>query len=696
MSAPVPSLESFVEQVEQGLGGRSYASLSWQTLDGFALAPVQTRADLAGLPHLGATALLRVRRGFAIRELVLCPAPEAANARARRALARGADEVEFALDTTAQDALEPGPEGEADADELLGDRLPGDGGVALHCRADLDAVLDRIDLERTSIWFSAGEGGLPVLAWWLRRADALGVPREQLRGGLDLDPIARLTTRRLGFVGEDAVGARRAAIAPVFGEAAAAVRVCRQHCPGVRPLVVDGQGFHLAGASPAVEVGMSLAAAVDVARRLGRHGIGFADFAAAVTLRVQVGHELLAEVAKLRALRLLWAKVAAGFGAAGEARIPRLLTVGSGRFRAGQHDQRTNLVRSALAGFAAVVGGTDAAIVLPWNEATDDEAAADLARDQLHLLRDEARLDRVADPLGGSFAVERLTHEIGAAAWDLLRQIEAGGGFVEAARNGALAARLEAAESAREQAFRCRRRVLVGISRFADPELGGPAEAEAGDDPGPALLARHEAWRADRDAEPAAALCARIAGLAPERFFDEALADAADHASLAELATATWPPEGVVFEHRLAPVASTDGGGFEELRDRAELAAEDGAAPRVALLPFGPERSARARVDFARDLFQVGGFRVSELQAVADLAAAVPAGTEVLVLCSDDASYPAAVDALRAGLGDRCPRLIVAGRADEALRARVDGVVQVGIDAVQFLDGLQAALGLGD
>src|SRR5690606_1622218 len=111
------------------------------------------------------------------------------------------------------------------------------------------------------------------------------------------------------------------------------------------------------------------------------------------------------------------------------------------------------------------------------------------------------------------------------------------------------------AEEARERSFRSRLHVVVGVSRFADPQLGGAASGDdAAHDPAD-LLARHAAFRARRDAARARRAVAAIEGCAAERCFEHALGDDADHATLAELATATWPPDGVAFEHLFLPVA---------------------------------------------------------------------------------------------------------------------------------------------
>lgn len=700
MTRAQPTLAEWVEKVESGLGGRSYATLFWQGLDGFAVPPLSTRQETAALPHRSVTDLLRARRGFAIRELVACADPVTANARAQRALARGADALEFTFDALAQDARDPrealadGEDAGRDDGSLEGVVLPGDGGVAIHRRADLEAALEGLDLTKTDLWFSAGEVALPVLAHWLQIAGERGVPRAQLRGGLDVDPIARLTHRRLDFVGEDAVGAQRAAPEPVFGETIAALRLCAAECPQVRPVVLDGQAFHLAGTAQATEIGATIAASIDVARRLAARGLDFDTLAQGSSLRVQVSHELLPEIAKIRALRLLWAKVAAACGASPAASVPRVLAVTSGRFRSEDHDQRTNLVRSALASFAAAVGGADGILCTTWNEDPEDEAAADLARDQVLLLREEAQLGRVADPAGGSAAIEQLTHEIAQNAWSRVQQIEREGGFVEAARHGLLAEMLEAGERDRERAFHTRRRTLVGVSRFADPELGGDARTEPGPDLGEVLLERHLDGLESRDDGRAAAAIAAVQSHAAERFFDHAFGDDAAHATLWELATATWPPEGVVYEHRFAPVAATDGGAFEELRARAEGLEE---RPAVALVPFGPARHARARADFARDLFLALGLPVTDPGTVPG---SIDTGSlpeaAILVLCSDDASYPDAAAEVRRALGaeDRRIVLLAGPPLPDLGPGLVHGVIHRGMDVISFATDLFRELGI--
>ncbi|MBK8975881.1 MAG: hypothetical protein IPM29_08130 [Planctomycetes bacterium] len=702
MEFPPPDLTAWQKQLERDLRDRNADSIAWRTADDFVLPALSTRADLGDLPHLQALPLLQARAGWQVRELVTESAPPAAALRARQALARGADEIEFCLDSLAHDAREPEPEtepaAEDDEDLLAGWTAPGDGGVSIHSRADFDAALDGVDVAAASVWFSAGEGALAVLAWHLRRAAELGVDPATLRGGVDVDPIARLTMRQVAMPDDYTLLSRRADERSVFEETAAIVTGCARHCPDFRPLVIDGQQYHLAGASHGFELGATLAAVVDTARRLQPFGVDFDTLARAATLRVQVGHELLLEIAKLRALRLLWARIAHAFGARPEALVPRVLAVTSGRQRADEFDQRTNLLRTTIASFAAVTGGCDSLIVLSYDDAVDDATEVDLARSQQLLLRDEAHLARVADPVAGSYAIERLTDALGRRAFAVLQEIEAEGGLIATMRSGWLADRILGQEQAREKAFRVRRKVLVGVTRFADLELGGPAPRP---EPEPEALGqervrRHLQRMRNRDHAAVHDFLATLRDSGPD-LVAHAVSDRADHATLAEISTARWPAPGVDFEHRFLPLAAGDAHEFEDLRLWAELRRDSGEpVPEVLLLPLGPVGMARARADFARDLFLVGGFEVRDagLLASADAALATLDARQpgIAVLCSDDASYPALVDALAEPCRDRGVQLVIAGRVDANLAARVDGSIHLGMDVVAFLDELQSSL----
>ncbi len=689
-----PDFAAWIALVEAGLRGKRFDDLAWRTDDGFRVPALVRREDVASLPHREAESLLRARHGHAIRDLCTTPDPRLAAARIARALAHGADEVEICLDSLAHDAISPGGSADdgPDADPLA-TPPPGEGGVAVHTPRDLELLLHGVDLAQTSLAFSAGEGAFAVLVWLLRLARARGVDPGTLRCALDIDPIEQILSRRLRSDDDGNCVSTRTSPDAVFDTAAALIGFVRAHARGIRPLVCDAQSFHLAGASAALEIGLLLAATAESARGLVERGIAFDDLTAAATLRVQVGHEVVTEIAKLRALRLTFAKLARAFGASGEGLVPRILALTSSRYRADLYDHRTNLIRSAIAATAAVIGGCDSLIVMPF-DGSDDERARDLALDQQNLLRFEAQLGRVVDPAGGSGAVEATTDGIARAAWQHLQDIEREGGLLAVARSGRLAELLGTSEQQRERSFRSRARGLVGISRYADLELGGAEEQEidfdALDQLADASLNRFEGFLRKRDEAKMRAHIQAMRRAPTSELMTKAIDAGADHLTLEELVTATWP-RTADYVHRYQPFASADGAPFEALRAQIDAMRENREPlPVVALIRLGDSARVVARADFARDLLRGAGIAATEITgrdidaAREDLVGLAPAA---VVLCAEDEAGRDACIALRGALAEGT-MLVWAGKPDAALSANIDLAIHLGADVARALQEL--------
>jgi methylmalonyl-CoA mutase len=406
--------------------------------------------------------------------------------------------------------------------------------------------------------------------------------------------------------------------------------------PGAAGVVLGWWGWtHVAEhATPAQQIGWILSAAIDVATEADE------DQVSRLVLEVPVGVEILTEVAKLRALRRVWTDVAA------ERELPptlRLLAT-CPSFPHTRLDAESNLLRATLAGFAAVTGGADVVELAPYR---DDDEAARLTLNQMHLMRDESALDVVADPLAGAGVVEQLTAELSRAGRAELDRLRGLGGFLAVERDWN-EDRLEQLvephaepQAARATAIARRRRGVVGINRFADPSRDADV---------PRTEDAEEAYGAWTEPDT----------------------------SLAE-----WHADGVKE--------------FEFLRERMLWHEDAGhTRPAVLLLPFGPVGWRRARADFAADLFRAAGFTIEDAGGLDSVDAAIEraAGAPVVVLCSDDASYPDAAPRVAAALPD-C-RVFVAGKAPDGADAwGVAGFVFQGVDAVAVLCALQDGLGIG-
>jgi methylmalonyl-CoA mutase len=236
---------------------------------------------------------------------------------------------------------------------------------------------------------------------------------------------------------------------------------------GVRGIVVDGLPVHEQGASDAQELGWVLARGAQVLRTLEDAGIGPEQAVGLVELRVAVTDEQFPSIAKLRALRVLWARLAYLCG------VPQPRTrvhAVTSRPMTSAYDVHVNLLRTTVAAFAAGVGGADAVTVVPFDEPTGEISALGrrLARNISALLVDESHVAQVADPGGGAYAVERLTDDLAHAAWAELGRLESDG-------EADFLVRVAEVKARREEDVAHRRRAVTGLSEFAN--LADPVPA---------------------------------------------------------------------------------------------------------------------------------------------------------------------------------------------------------------------------
>lgn len=434
-----------------------------------------------------------------------------------------------------------------------------------------EAVLTDLENGVTSLWLSlGGPGGLPL--------DAL--PRALDGVYLDLAPVsldagaayadAAHALLRLYAERQVAPDAARASLGadPLGHEArtgevldlADAVGLAREaaaHWPGVRALVVDALPYHEAGGSAAEELGLSLATGVAYLRALteadgngdgdGDGGLGVEAALGQLEFRYAATADQFLTIAKFRAARRLWARIAEACGApdAGSQRqhavtSPVMMT---------RRDPWVNMLRTTIASMAAGVGGADSVTVLPFDHelGLPDAFARRIARNTSTILLEESHLARVIDPAGGSYYVERLTDELAHAAWEFFQTIEKAGGLAAALRSGLVAERLAATWAERSKQLAKRREPITGVSEF--PLLSEkPLDREpapAGPSGGLPRVRRDEAYealRARSDAHLAST------GSRP-RIFLAALGPAAAHTARATFTANLFQAGGVEPVH---------------------------------------------------------------------------------------------------------------------------------------------------
>ena len=599
------SFEDWAAAATKALKGQPLDKLQSKTWDGLPIEPLYTRDVEAA-----ALATRPAATPWTISQRIDVPEAAAANATILADLEGGAGGLDLVFHTSpvAREA---------------GLTLPDDAGL----RALLDGVL--LDLVRLRV--DAGGQTAAIGARIVALAAVKGVAGP-LHVDLVDDPIGRLAAT--GSLPESAEAAIAAAVstepAP-FGPLATVVEA-------------DGRVWHAAGASEAQELAAVLATAVAYWRAFEAKGVALSEAAARIGFTLVADQNQFGTIAKLRAFRLLWARVQSAAGIAPVA--ARVHAETAWRMMAAR-DPQTNMLRTTIAAFAAGIGGADSVTVLPFTAANGlpEAFARRIARNTQSILIEESNLARVADPAAGSGLVETQTKALAETAWGLFQAIEAEGGIVAALRSGSLAARIATVAAERDKAISQRKEPVTGVSEFPNI-LETP-------------VVTLEARVAPASAAPAVETVAR---LAPRRVAER----------------------------------------FETLRDRAEAA----GGPTVFLANLGRIADFNARATWVKNFYEAGGIRTLGNDGFGSLAELVEAfkasGTTFACIASSDAVYEteaaAAAQALKAA---GATLVAIAGRPpkeDEqkwALgRAGIDDFVFAGPDAVAMLATTLAKLGV--
>jgi methylmalonyl-CoA mutase len=599
--------------VEQGLKGAQWSRLVGKTADGIPLEPlyreadIHTALDVSGMP--GAAPFVRGARdgAWTIRQAFTHPDPARTNDEILADLQGGVTAIELVID----------PHGKT--------------GVAIRDETDFDLTLAGVILEAAPVSLDAGEHAL--WAAETLRAKLKGVAPAGV--AFNLDPIGSWLRSGSRFCNGDEAG--------IYDFVAT---TCAD-LPNARYLRADARIVHEAGASEAQEIATALTAGITYLRKLEAKGLSIEQAAKAISFAVSVGPDVLVEAAKLRALRLTWARVLEASGAASAARAAHIHAFTSRRMMT-RYDAWTNILRVTTAAFAAAVGGADDITTYPLTDALGLPTlfARRVARNTQHVLLEECRLGHVADPAGGSWFVEKLTRDLADKAWEIMQAIEGRGGIEGAARAGYLQELVASARTVRERAIATRRETITGVTDY--PLLGAAPPAVETD--------------AYASAKPVPA--------------------ALDTETITPLAPIRWA----------AP--------FEALRERAEAA----HAPRVffanlaALAEFGP------RAQFMRNFLAAGGVgSIGPEEAHATMETLVDAFRQakarVAVITGTDARYAEhaenAAQRLKAAGADWVLLAGKPGDLEAKLRAAgVDQFVFAGVDALAELQTIHTALGV--
>ena len=425
------------------------------------VAPLYTSADVAELEHLGFLAglppFLRgpyasmyVTRPWTVRQYAGFSTAEESNAFYRRNLAGGQKGLSVAFDLATHRGYD------SDHPRVIGD--VGKAGVAIDSVLDMKVLFDGIPLDKMSVSMTMNGAVLPVMAFYIVAALEQGARLDQLTGTIQNDILKEYMVRNTYIYPPDF---SMRIIADIFGYTA-------QHMPRFNSISISGYHMQEAGATADLELAYTLADGVEYVRTGLKAGLKVDDFAGRLSFFWAEGMNYFMEMAKLRAGRLLWAKLIKQF----DPQDPKSMALRTHSQTSGwslaEQDPFNNVARTCIEGMAAVLGGTqslhtnalDEAIALPT------DFSARIARNTQLFLQDETGICRTVDPWGGSWYLESLTDQIMHRAWAHIQEVERLGGMAAAIGSGLPKMRIEEASARRQAHIDSGQEVIVGVNRY--------------------------------------------------------------------------------------------------------------------------------------------------------------------------------------------------------------------------------------
>ena len=593
-----------------------------KTPEGIVLKPIYNKEDVnfeVSLPGYddyvrGVSAEGNKGSPWKIDQQIYASTPREFNKLALDALNKGQTALEIRLDC-------PSPRG-VDADESEAGRV-GKCGLSVSVKKDFDEALKGIETDCVEINISTASRAAGVAA--ILYASQKG---KKLSGGIRFDPIGTLAER----------GKLDRKLECAFDEMFALASYNAKNMPSFGAIGVDAMPYSSAGASAVEELGAAMATAAAYLREMLARGMSIDETAPLVRFRLSLDSNFFMTIAKLRAARVLWAKIVEAFGGSEESRKIRV-NAKTSVYNKTVYDPYVNMLRTATEAFSGVIGGCDSMTVSPFDEIMrkPDEFSTRIARNQQIILQEECNLADVIDPAGGSYFVETLTKELAGKAWEFFVKIEAAGGIVKALESGMVQDAVAATAAGKKKLIDTRRSSVVGTNNYAnlgEKLLEKPAcECEKiFKERAAEVSAAKSGAKVDLGSAKGAGAIEKLVEAACEGAGISALSKALCHCGSAE--TSVKPLEiRRAVEH------------FEALRKAsADFKEKTGSGPKIFLATMGPLVQHKIRADFIRGFFQVGGFDViypNGFQTPEDAAKAfAESGAKYAVICSTDDTYP--------------------------------------------------------
>ncbi len=434
--------DSWAALATKQMKGLAPDELTWITPEEIRLRCLYTAEDIADLPYTntmpgmspyirGPQATMYAGRPWTIRQYAGFSTAEESNAFYRKALAAGGQGISVAFDLATHRGYD------SDHPRVAGD--VGKAGVAVDSIEDMKILFDGIPLDKVSVSMTMNGAVLPVLAGYIVAAEEQGVGQEQLSGTIQNDILKEFMVRNT-YIYPPAPSMR------IIGDI---IAYCSEHMPRFNTISISGYHIQEAGANAALELAYTLADGKEYIRTAIAAGLDIDQFAPRLSFFWGIGMNFYLEIAKMRAARMLWARIVSEFNPQNpKSSMLRTHSQTSG-WSLTEQDPYNNVVRTTIE-----------AIALP------SEFAARIARNTQLIIQEETGITQVVDPWGGSYMMESLTNDIADKAWELIEEVENEGGMAKAIESGLPKLRIEEAAAAKQARIDRGEDVIVGVNKY--------------------------------------------------------------------------------------------------------------------------------------------------------------------------------------------------------------------------------------
>ncbi len=613
---PPVSTSDWEALIEKDLKGADYEKkLVWKTREGFNVKPYYRDEDLQGIDAAatlpGAFPFVRGNKvkgnDWYIRQNIRVNKVEAANKKALDILMKGVNSLGFVLDDNKE-----------------------------YSKEDLDGLCRNIFAEIVELNFVCGRQAENIAGLYLDLIQQYNRDFRKVHGSVNFDPLGRLVIKGNYYdsFDEDFERCRR-------------LINLTANLPNFSVITVNGRNFHHAGSSIVQELAFSLAAGAEYLTQLSERGLSVDKVATGMRFNFSIGPDYFMEMARIRAARQLWANIVKAYGPSSDDIARMSIHSETASWNITVYDPYVNMLRTTTESMSAAIAGVDSHIVRPFDGAFSkpDEFSERIARNQQLLLKEEAYLDKVADPAAGSYYIENLTDQMVQEAWKIFLEIEEKGGYIEAVKSGYIQQKVRENAEAMDKAIATRKMSLLGTNQYPN-------------------------------------FTERIEKYIPAEVFKPSV----------------FTEKDAIVE-TLTPYRGSQA--FEVLRKKTDDYSRENERPAVFMFTYGNLTMRIARAQFAGNFFAVAGFDLIDnlgFKTIDDgVQAAIESKAGIVVICSSDDEYASIAPEICKKLKDHAI-VVLAGYPKDIIedlkQAGMKHFIHVHSNVLESLQEIQQELGI--